>query len=264
MKGFTVLELLVAALLAGMVTTAAMSLYITQHKQLLVQDDVADMQFSIRAAMAELTGKVRMAGYKVPEWMALKASNTDPDTVTIAYDAGVTLDDIQIEHSMPQPSSELRCDGHDLSGLEDNDLLYIYDPVTMTGEFFLATQIQYSSSHIQHNTMDLSRAYPRGSRILRVNQFKYFIDGSDPDHPNLMVQADNELPQIYAENITHLNFSYLLSSGEVVDVPSLAEMVREVVITVAARTDRADNDFHSRYRIRSLTTRVKVRNLGVN
>ena len=80
-----------------------------------------------------------------------------------------------------------------------------------------------------------------------------------------MIQVDGSPAQIYAENITNLNLTYELSSGAVVDVPPVADMVREVVITVNARTDKADSEFSARqYRTRALSTRVKVRNLGVN
>jgi hypothetical protein len=250
--------------LAAIVTSAAMALYITQHKQLLVQDEVADMQSSVRASIAEVSTKVRMAGYKVPETvLPIIAYNTNPDTIVISYDSGYG-DDVQIEHAMPQPSAELRCDGHDLSAFQDNDVLYIYDPFSNSGEFFLATQIQYSSSHIQHNQGPLGKAYPLGSKILKINRFKYYIGNLNTSHPQLMVQFAGNTPQVFADNITNLNIRYLLSSGAVVDVPGLIDMVREVIISVDARTDRVDNEFQTRYRTRSLSTRTKVRNLGVN
>jgi type II secretory pathway component PulJ len=252
-KGFTIIELLVAVFMGIVLTAAAMSLYLTQHKQLLVQESIADTQSSLRAATAELASNIRLAGYKVPEVCTpIVASNTNPDTITIAYDAGLT-GEIQIEHDMPLPSAELRCDGHDLTGLYDNDLLYIYDPVAKIGEFFLATQIQYSSSHIQHNTMTLSRRYPAGSKILKIHQAKYYIDSSHPDHPNFMIKSDGGAPQIYAENITNLNLQYLLSSREVVDVPTISNMIREVIIRVDARTDSPDSEFLNGYRTRTLT-----------
>ena len=164
---------------------------------------------------------------------------------------------------MPQPSPELRCDGHDISGLQDGDWCFIYDPIADTGEFFLVTQVQVASAHIQHNTMDLSRCYPTGSQVIMMKQFKYYIDQSDPDHPNLMAWTHQTGAQVYAENITNLNFRYVLSSGATVDVPPIADMVREVAIELDARTDRADDQFYSDYRNRSLDTRVKVRNLGM-
>ena len=264
--GFSIVELLVALILAAIVTSAAMSLYITQHKQLLVQDQISDMQSSVRAATAELATKIRMAGYNIPDpVLPIVAANTNPDTITIAYDESGGVN-IAIAHAMPQPSAELRCDDSDLSALHDNDYLYIYDPATKTGEFFLATHIQYSSGHIQHNTANLSRAYPVGSQIFKIRRFKYYIDNtSDANHPNFMIAADGNQGQVFAENITNLNFSYKLSSGAIVDIPPLSDMIREVIITVNARAERADTDFRARnYRTRTLSTRVKVRNLGVN
>jgi prepilin-type N-terminal cleavage/methylation domain-containing protein len=262
-KGFTILELLIAVLLAGIVTSAAMGIYITQHKQLLVQDDISDMQASIRAAAVELSTQIRMAGYNVPEGIPeLEAYNTNPDTIVITYDAG-NLENVQIEHEMPQPSSELRCDGHDLTGIYDGDWVFIYDPSINRGEFFEISHVQYDASHIQHNTMPLTRAYPAGSWVMKMNRFKFYIENPDSTHPNLMVWAPGMGSQVYAENITNLNVQYVLSTGAVVDVPPTPDMVREVVIDIDARTDRADDEFETPYRTRNLTTRVMVRNLGV-
>lgn len=262
-RGFTIIELLIAVLLAGIVTSAAMGIYITQHKQLLVQDEISDMQASIRAAAVELSTQIRMAGYNVPEGIPeLEAYNTNPDTIVVTYDAG-NLEDVQIEHQMPNPSAELRCDGHDLTGINDGDWVFIYNPESDSGEFFEITEVQYASSHIQHRTMALSRAYPAGSWIVKLNRFKFYIDNSDSAHPNLMVWAPGMGAQVYAENITRLNIQYVLASGILVDVPPTPDMVREVVIDIDARTDRADDEFETPYRTRSLTTRVMVRNLGV-
>jgi len=261
--GFTIVELLISVILAAIVTSAAMGIYLTQHKQLLVQEDISDMQSSIRAAAAELATNIRMAGYNVPAGIpSLEAYNSNPDTIVIMFDTG-GLQNVSIDWPMPQPSAELRCDDDDLSGLHDGDWAYIYDPATQTGEFFLVTQVQYASGHIQHNTMPLSRAYPLGSILYRMNRFKYYIDRSDANHPNLMLDAVGVGPQVYAENITDLNFRYVLSSGAVVDVPPSVNMVREVIIEIDARTSDPDHEFQVDYRTRDLTTRVKVRNLGI-
>ncbi len=260
--GFTLIELLIAVVLAAIVTSAAMGIYVAQHKQLIVQDEVTDMQANIRAAAVELTSKIRMAGYKVPGGIPkLEASNTNPDTITITYDSG-GFEDVIIEHPMPQPSAELRCDGHDISALRDGDWVFIYDPDSLSGEFFLVTQVQIDAAHIQHNTMPLSRVYPVGSQVIMMNQFKYYIDNSNPDHPNLICWTHRTGPQVFAENITDLNFQYILANGQIVDVFPDEDMVREVVMTIDARTDKRDLEFHTDYRTRGLDTRVKVRNLG--
>ncbi len=262
LAGFTLIELLIAVFLAAIVTSAAMAIYIAQHKQLIVQDEVTDMQANIRAAAVELTSKIRMAGYNVPEMIpSLEAKNTNPDTIIVTYDGG-GLQDVTIEHQMPLPSAELRCDGHDISGLHDNDWVYIWDPFNERGEFFLVSHVQVAACHIQHNTMPLIRCYPAGSMLIMLNQFKYYIDNSDADHPNLMVWTPQTGAQVFAENITDLNFQYVLASGQIVDTFADEDMVREVIITLDARTDKQDLEFHTGYRTRDLDTRVKVRNLG--
>ena len=264
-KGFTLVEMLIAATISVIVISSALGVYLIQHKHLLVQDQISDMQQNIRASMQELSTKIRMAGYNVPVGIIpLYAFNTNPDTIEIIYDSDL-LGGVQIEHDMPQPSAELRCDGHDLTPLHDGDWVFIYDPNEQEGEFFEITQVQYASGHIQHNTMSLDKAYPAGSKILKLNKIKYYVDNTtDPQHPRLVVKYVGQSPQIYADNITDLQFRYLLSSGVVVDVPSLVNMVREVMIDITARTDKPDDEFVNQYRIRGLQTSVKVRNLAIN
>jgi len=260
----TLLELAIGILLTGVVLSAAFSLYLTQHKQLIVQDEISDMQSNIRAATAELATQIRSAGYELPEAIqAIQAANTNPDTILLAY-ASLDFSEVKTEHQMPDPYAALLCDGHNLSNLRENEWVYIADPILRTGEYFLVSAVDYSTFSIQHNTMALSHSYPAGSKILKIMQFKYYVDMSDSLHPNLMRQMNNEAPQIFAENITDIQFRYSLSSLNVVDVPIIDKMIREVLISVTARTNKPDQDFQNQYRSRTLTTSVKVRNLGIN
>jgi type II secretory pathway pseudopilin PulG len=261
--GFTVVELIIALLIAVVIASAAMAIYVTQHKQLIVRDQATDMQADLRSAAAELASKVRLAGYKVPDGLSpLEARNTNPDTITITYDGG-GLKDVRVEHTMPQPSSGLRCDGHDISGLHENDRAYIWDPFAKTGEFFLVTDVLLAEATIQHNTLPLSRCYPAGSQVIKMKQFKYYLDNTDPDRPSLMMWTPQTGAQVYAENITDLNFRYVLSSGATVDVPIMPDMVREVIIEIDGRVDRADDGLVIDCEARRLETRVLARNLGI-
>jgi hypothetical protein len=258
-------ELLISVAIGIIVTTAAMSLYITEHKQFLVQNSVSDMQSSLRAASQELASKIRLAGYNVADpTMAIRASNTNPDTITIGYDPGMTCGPVTISTQMPQSSTQLRVTGN-LSCLTNGDTLYIYDSNTKYGEPFICTNVQGSSTPFTLTTStSLHESYPIGSRILRQHFYKYYIDATNAAHPNLMIKTDIAAPQIYAENISNLNLSYVISSGTTVNVPSVISMVREVIIRVDARSDQTDSDLQNQYRTRSLTTRVKVRNLGIS
>jgi len=262
-RGLTLMELLISSVLAVIVAGAGLELYLNQHKTWIIEGQITDMQQNGRVSIEELSNKIMMAGYRLPSGMnPIIGKNTNPDTITILYlnENGCQA---PIEHAMPQPSSELRCDGHDVSCFSLDTWAYIYDPSTLTGEFFFITQVQVASSNIQHNTMDLSKCYPQGSEVMLVNYYKYYIDNTtDPNHPKLMRMGPDMSPQVFAEDIYDLQFSYGLASGVYVDVPATGKIVREVKITLKARTSRQDLQL-SGYRNRLFTSSVKVRNLGM-
>jgi prepilin-type N-terminal cleavage/methylation domain-containing protein len=262
-EGFTLVELLIAVAIAGVVISAGFGVYLTQHEGWIIQEQITDMQQNARVAMHELETRIRMAGYGLPGGIQpIYAANTNPDTITVVSQNEFECE-ATIEHAMPQPSSELRCDGHDVSCFKEDTWAYIYDPFADTGEFFYITQVQVSSSYILHNISPLSRCYPQRSIVTMVDLHKFYIDTTDTNHPNLMVQREGNQSYIYAEDIEDLQFRYGLANGVFTDVPPAASVVREVLITLTARTARKDLQFQGEYRRRVLASDVKVRNLGL-
>ena len=261
--GFTLLELLVALVITGAVVSAAYGIYVTQHENWIIQEQVSDMQQNARTAMHELENRIRMAGYGLPSGVhPISAANSNPDTAAVFFknESGC---EATVEHNMTDPTAELRCDGHDLSCFGDTTWAYIYDPAADTGEYFFISQVQVASYRIQHGTDPLSRAYPSGSRVMYVDMYKFYIDATDSSHPNLMVAREGNQSYVYAEDIEDLQFRYGLANGLFVDVPPSASVVREVLIGLTARTARKDLQFQADYRRRSLASDVKVRNLGL-
>jgi hypothetical protein len=260
-KGVSLIEALIALLMTGIITASVFKVYINQHKNWTIQGDVTDVQQNARAAIDELTRQIRMAGYELPLGLAcIEAYNTNPDTIVINYSNGGC--DAVIEHTMPNPSAELRCDGHDVSCFQDGQWAYIFQPDSGGGEFFLITHVQTAASHIQHNTMVLSKAYSKDAIVISLEQVKFFVDYSDSLHPNLMLQLPGQAPAVYSENIEDLQFQYRMKNGTIVDVPAIDTDIREVLITLVARTHNPDPDFtQNPYRRRSFTSRVNLRNL---
>jgi len=262
-RGLTLMELLISSVLALIVAGAGLELYLNQHKTWIIEGQITDMQQNGRVAIEELSNKIMMAGYNIPNGVnPIIAKNSNPDTITVLYmyenrcQANITV-------AMSQPSSELSCDGQDISCFNQDTWAYIYDPSTLTGEFFYITQVQVGSNRIQHTTMDLSKSYPVNSKVMMVNSYKYYIDNTaDPNHPRLMRMGPDMSPQVFAEDIYDLQFSYGLANGVYVDVPATGKIVREVRITLKARTSRHDLQL-SGYRNRLFSSSVKVRNLGM-
>ncbi|UCD17258.1 MAG: hypothetical protein JSV44_12545 [Candidatus Zixiibacteriota bacterium] len=262
-NGVSLLEALLALFLAGIVTVAIFKVYVNQHKNWSIQEQVTDMQQNARAAIDELTRQIRMAGHKIPIQLdGIQAYNTNPDTIIISYASSGCR--APIEHKMPTPSSELRCDGHDISCFYEGQWVYIFHPDSGGGDFFEITEVQVAASHIQHNKTILSRSYDKNAIVLALEQVKYYIDYSDTLHPNLMMKLPGRSPEVYAENIEDLQFQYRMKNGVTVDVPAIPEDIREVIISLTARTAIPDPDFpDDPYRRRTFASSVNLRNLDI-
>jgi len=259
--GTSFLEVIIALVLMGIITTSIFKVYITQHKNYLTQEDVTEIQQSARASIDEIARNVRMAGYDLPfSLQPIVAANTNPDTITITFNAGGC--ETKLASAMPNTSAELKCTS-DISCFYDDQWVYIYEPDSGGGEWFLISHVQADAKHIQHNTMYFSRCYSEDAVLVALEQVKFYIDSTDVDHPNLMVLRPGQSPQVFAENITDLQFQYRLKNGMVVDVPTVVSNVREVMISVSGRSNDPDYDLEGEDRLKTRTfiSAVYLRNL---
>lgn len=260
--GFTILEVLIAMAVMGVLTTSIFKLYISQHQNYLIQDDISTIQQNGRAVIDIIARSTRMAGFGTPDAMdALTAYDTNPDTIMLNY--RVNGCDVFLESSMPMKSSELKIVG-DVSCFKEGEWAYIFSPDSGGGEWFEITNVQLEPAHLQHNNGEFTRTYVKDAIVLSMNQVKFFIDNTtDPDHPSLMIQLPFQDPQQFAENVIDLQFKYRMRSGKIVDKPILIDNIREVIIAVTSRSNLPDlENPDGPYRTRTYTTSVNVRNIS--
>jgi type IV pilus assembly protein PilW len=62
-NGFTLVELMITVAISGIIIAAIYSAYISQQRTYLAQEQVAEMQQNIRAAIDMMAREIRMAGY---------------------------------------------------------------------------------------------------------------------------------------------------------------------------------------------------------
>ncbi len=270
-KGFTLVELLISLVMMGLITTAAFSFYLNQHKQWIVQDQIADMQQNARVSMDELVDKMRMAGYvDLPQAIgAIVAEDANPDTIAIRFNSRDCF--ATLGKNMPLPSKPLHF--NEVECFQGSTWVYIMVPESDTlypyGEWLYITKISINAGHgweeLIHGLGPLSMVYPQGSLVLQLEEYKYYIDQTtDPSHPKLMRQVNGLTPQVYAEDIEDLQFVYTLADGSTTSTPANPEDIRTVGVRVTARTERQDPDYPSdHYRRRVFSSRVQVRNLGL-
>ena len=88
-KGFTLAEMLVAMVVAGLVMTAAYATYMTQSRSYKTNEQMTALQQNLRSAMYHLERELRMAGYNPSVSMTVKFgfTNIDADNVTFTTDS---------------------------------------------------------------------------------------------------------------------------------------------------------------------------------
>ena len=260
-RGTSLLEIMIALLLTGVVTAAIFQTYITQHKNYLVQDDVTEIQQTARATIDQLSRQIRMAGYNVPAGVnAIAASNTNPDSISVCYRPNSAK--ATVTTTMTSASADINTTDS-ISEFAIGQWAYIFHPDSGGGEWFQITGLNSESSprRIAH-AVSLSKAYVVNAQVVPMNQVTFYIDTTDKAHPNLMMRPRGQAATIYAENISNLQFRYRITSGAILDVPPLVKDVREVLIDVTGRSRNSGTAQDSgQYRLRTYSSSVALRNV---
>jgi prepilin-type N-terminal cleavage/methylation domain-containing protein len=126
-KGVTLIEVLVAAVIALIATGAALELYISQQQGWIAQENITDMQQNGRAAVDELVYHIRQAGYHIPPALeAIYAANTNPDTISLVY-LKEPICDAELIDTMGSIHDDLVCYADSVDCFEPNTWAYVYN-----------------------------------------------------------------------------------------------------------------------------------------
>jgi prepilin-type N-terminal cleavage/methylation domain-containing protein len=90
-KGFTVLEILIAALITGILATASFRFYTSMHQQTETQMEVSDVQHLCRSSVHEIKKTLRLAGFKL---LGHPAYVINGDSLSIFYSDTQPVDTI--------------------------------------------------------------------------------------------------------------------------------------------------------------------------
>lgn len=85
-NGFSLVELLIAMAIFGVVAGAVYSVYHTQQKSYLAQQEIVAMQQQLRAAMQLMEREIRMAGYGLNDGAGSGIQAANSDSIRFAMD----------------------------------------------------------------------------------------------------------------------------------------------------------------------------------
>jgi type II secretory pathway pseudopilin PulG len=245
-RGMSVLELLVAVFIGSLVIYAGLETFVTMNRQTIWQDQITEAQQSGRAVQRILSQHLRMAGFGIPRILdPIWGADSDPDTLVITHQDPSGCEAF-LSLAMSGAAEPLVCTGSNLACFAPGMWVYVHDPAVDSGEFFQVSQILDGPPTLVPFA-SLTRPYALGAGVYHVQQLTYYIDQTDDAHPTLMEKTYGGPAVPFAEDIEDLQFSYIMQSGDTVDL--------------MARTPRVDEDVEHDYRRRPLSFNVSVRNL---
>ena len=89
--GFSILEVLIAALITGILAASTFQFYTSMHGQSEIQYDVSETQHLCRASLHDIKKNLRMAGYKITGHPSFEISG---DSLSIYYSDANPVDTV--------------------------------------------------------------------------------------------------------------------------------------------------------------------------
>ncbi|MDH3974805.1 MAG: PilW family protein [Deltaproteobacteria bacterium] len=244
-RGFTIIELIIAMLIASVVAMSGFALFSATNRSYQVQEGVIQAQQSARAALGRLARDIRMAGFGLDKERV-------PYPITIGEDVGtaITLDGpITVFDSVAGPDRIILLGIgsqagvlQNLSGFEYNQkeqyLLRLnsvdafmtnggaFVPerkfITIDGAYMLELNTVQGSldQNILRAAKELPKDFKEDSLVYIVQAIEYSIaddvTGCSPEKPCLVSKdytyirggSAGSAPQLYAENIEDIQFAF--------------------------------------------------------
>jgi prepilin-type N-terminal cleavage/methylation domain-containing protein len=255
--GVTLIELLIALVLSSILTVVLYRAFISQQRNYTVQDQVADMQQNVRIAMNQMTKEIRMAGYggdmlsifgDINGFTNIITPASNVITIILADEVGV------LKQSASKGANQLRLTNSRIFNSDKKKYL------CLNGLNSYLVQSVTEDTIIL--TAPLKEGHPINQPVYLVKAVSYYLGLSGAKTVLRRNENTGGGGQPLADNIESLEFSYFDRSGDDTVNPSDILMVK---VTVTARTNMLDPQLKGGdgYRRRTLSSHIKVRNMGL-
>ena len=270
-KGLTLIELLVAFVISGLLIAGLYRTFIGQQKTYTVQEQVVDMQQNVRAAVNRMMSEIRMAGFgnvsmvlpvtyttgtfnnvlnlNTPAAGSLTIVSADGGTSTLTAEGGIGQNQVVVSTLTDGQGNALFDTGNrkyiSIGGVESHTI----------------TSVDSGTKTITLNS-PLRFCHPVGTPAYTVRALSYQV-ATVNGIPTLLRNenlGDGAQPQ--GDSIENLQFTYLDADGNVTANPL---NIRIITVSLTARTERQDPDLENGdgYRRRQIVSNIHLRNMGL-
>ncbi len=270
-KGITLIELLVALVVSGVLVGGVYRTFISQQHTYTVQEQVVDMQQNVRLAINRMTRELRMAGFGKMDatFFSHGGMTVGSDTFTSVVNPGgggtsvtvvegyQTLIPTTLSVNAGPPANSIFV--NDVSSFDTGVNQYI----SINGlESHRIASIDVANKQLQFPGWDnLTNDHLAGEKVYLVKAITYSIG---PFEGKSCLLRDDHLGvglQPVAENIESLQFAYFDANGNATANPPDIRMIQ---VNIVARSDKTDPELAKvgdGYRRRTLTSNIQLRNL---
>lgn len=265
-KGFTLIELMVALAILSIVIAGIYTIYNSQLKSYIVQEQVVDSQQNLRIAMNIISRDIRNAGGNISLLCGATATEgigsviepndggaDNPDSLTVTT---IYLSPVKTMTTAAINQADATFPVEDTTGWAEGQSGIIMD-CTVNPAIFTIFRVAAVAGGLEHasasdvNSRDgLSHTYPAGSPVAMLDKTNrrvtYAIDTTVPLNPQLTIDENNGSgAQPLAMNIEDMQFSYIIKQDDDTlveeNAPAATGRIRSVNISLLARTDRTDS-----------------------
>lgn len=269
--GFTLVELLVAMALMGIVMTAIFNLYLGTERNADTQDRIADVQQNIRFAMDQVVRDVRMAGFAVPGSTAAISSGPPNPTVAAPFTmrtASTSDKVLRIRADFTSPATTgtvqtITVDSEEMASLfAANEVVRIIRPDTQEQRLDASFTLDVAPTGTAIKLRGFSAAtdYKEGDLIVQTSAgapnpqtISYWLENGE-----LRRSANGGAVRVLGQGISSFQLSYLLGrENEITGTVPAASLddIRAVRVTITGQANTRDG-----VKTRSVSSVVQLRN----
>lgn len=292
-RGFTLIELVIAMAILGVLTAGIFTLYNSQHRVTHIEADVVDVQQNLRMSLDSISRDVRMAGFALtnagnPIGAAGNNSGlggSDTFTIAAAGAMGVaTRLDADLSATVTSGSAltftvlagevGLFTAGDAIRIINTGDksepaaTVFVVNSVDPTGPTITATPAA-STGMVEFKRGFLVVKTGEAAPDTFPNTVLYCLGPAVGCAPSVACPAGNclmrvvnaapDASSVVASNVSDMQVSYALDDGTISAAPANLALVRDVIVTVSGQTvDTAG--LSAGAKTREMTVSAKIRN----
>jgi prepilin-type N-terminal cleavage/methylation domain-containing protein len=255
--GFTLIEIMIALAIAGILLVSIYNLYISQSRTYTVQEQVSDMQQNARVAMDIVSRHIRIAGFGQPGWTTINGTSGINYSIQVTDGGTGNPDTLNVVGCIDPPPGELGSAAAASSTtltLQSSDEANKFN-ITTKSDIFIGelenakvtgisgAVLTIDTNPVQSGNQGTTNAFPVGTNVYMVKRVTYTIDSTSLKRNENAGGGNDEV----AVNIEDLQVTYTKPT---------------VTLSITARTRNKDPDYTGDgYHRMTLTSDIIARNL---